>query len=223
MQRKKWLKGLLALCLVLPAVGCAGGKGAAPRLFEDDTRYGTNTVEIAPGKRDVRVPQWDNKNIDVDGDGDREHLSGANSLNNPSVDLRSFATPNGADHTQGIYPHTYTANRIADLANSVDGVQHAYAIVAGQTLIMGINPRKGVRPEQREQIVQLVRQRVLVKAPEFRRVHITADRALARRVQNVAEEMRAGHSLSTFNDEVMELTRLIPPVSPNTMPAVPAR
>ena len=92
--------------------------------------------------------------------------------------------------------------------------------VAGQTLLLGMNLERGVKPQQQDDLVQLVRQRILVQAPEFKRVHITTDRAQTRRIQRIADEMRAGHSLTMFNDDVMELTRQIPPTGPGTMPAV---
>ncbi|MGB8955125.1 MAG: YhcN/YlaJ family sporulation lipoprotein, partial [Tumebacillaceae bacterium] len=170
----------------------------------------------------INVPQWDGKQIDVDGDGDREHLSGRNNIGNPSVDLRSFATPGGgADHTQGIYPHTYTADKIAGLAHSVDGVQNARAIITGTTAIIGLNLDRGLNAGRQAAVTQFVRQRVLVQAPEFRRVHITSDKAQTRRIQRIADEMRAGHSLSMFSDDIAELTRTIPAVGPSSMPAVP--
>jgi len=221
MRRGIGVKGLAA---VLLAALLAGGCTANPHAARDDNRYGVNTVEIAPNTQLVRTPQWDNRNIDMDGDGDREHLSGRNSINNPSVDLRSMTNPGGSvDMTSGIYPHTFTADRIADLANTVDGVANARCLLAGQTAILGVNLKRGIRPQQRDEIIQLVRQRILVQAPEFQRVHITTDRPLTRRIQRLADEMRAGHSLTLFNDDVMDLTRQIPAIGPNASPALPSR
>ncbi|KEO83370.1 YhcN/YlaJ family sporulation lipoprotein [Tumebacillus flagellatus] len=220
MLKNKWVQGLVALLALVTVTGASGCTQTARE--KADNRYGVNTVEIAPGQDLQRVPNWDNKNIDVDGDGDREHLSGRNNIANPSVDLRSFAHPGGgSDLTQGVYPHTFTADRIADLAHSVNGVANARALVIGQTAIVALNLDKGVRPEAQTGLIQTVRQRILVQAPEFKRVHITADRALHRRVQRIADEIRAGHSLSMFNDDIMDLTRRIPAIGPSMLPAVP--
>jgi hypothetical protein len=220
MQKNRWVQGLavlLAVVTMTSVTGCAkSGQNAA------DNRYGVNTVEVAPGQELHRVPNWDNKNIDVDGDGDREHLSGRNNIANPSIDLRSFANPGGgSDLTQGVYPHTFTADRIADLAHSVNGVANARALVIGQTAIVALNLDKGVKPQAQAHLVQTVRQRILVQAPEFKRVHITADRALHRKVQRIADEIRSGHSLSMFNDDITALTQQIPAIGPSNVPAVP--
>ncbi|MBL0385410.1 YhcN/YlaJ family sporulation lipoprotein [Tumebacillus sp. ITR2] len=220
MQMNKWVRGLAVMLAVVTLTGVTGcTKGAQEKA---DNRYGINTVEIAPGQDLQKVPNWDNKNIDMDGDGDREHLSGRNNIANPSVDLRSFAHPGGgSDLTQGVYPHTFTADRIADLAHSVNGIANARALVIGQTAIVALNLDKGVKPEAQANLVQTVRQRILVQAPEFKRVHITADRALQRRVQRIADEIRSGHSLSMFNDDIMDLTRRIPAIGPSMAPAIP--
>lgn len=222
MHKHTWIKGLAVAVLLVPLVGCTPGvdrdNGA------QQARYGTNTVQNAPGQGLVRVPRWDNKQIDVDGDGDAEHISGRNHVGNPSVDLRSFAFPGGSmrgtDTTDGVYPHTFTADRIADLAHSVNGIANARALVVGQTAIIGLNLERGVKPQQRAELVQFVRQRVLVQAPEFQRVHITTDRSLTRRIQRVADDLRAGHSISEYNDDVMELTNKVPAIGPNHLPAV---
>lgn len=220
MQNKGWIQGLAAMLTVVTLVGISGCTQSARE--KADNRYGVNTVEIAPGQQMQKVPNWDNKNIDVDGDGDREHLAGRNNIANPSIDLRSFANPGGgSDLTQGVYPHTFTADRIADLAHSVNGIANARAIVAGQTALIALNFDKGVPPRTQANLIQTVRQRVLVQAPEFKRVHITADRALQRRVQRIADEIRSGHSLSMFNDDITDLTRRIPAIGPSMAPAVP--
>jgi hypothetical protein len=218
MQHGKWITGLTAAALALAITGCMPTND----LARNEQRYGTNTVQIGPGSERWDVPRYDNKNIDVDGDGDKEHLSGRNDVNNPSVDLRSFSYPGSTDMSQGIYP-TSTADRIQNLASSVDGVANSRAIVVGRTLVLGLNLERTVRPAQKADIVNFVRQRILVQAPVFERVHITTDRALTKRIQRLADELRAGHSLSMYNDDFMDLTRQIPAVGPNYMPAVPRR
>jgi hypothetical protein len=221
MQTKKWVSGLALAMALVAVVGCSPQAGSGT---ERDSRYGTNTLEIGSNPDRQRMPQFDNKNIDVDGDGDREHVSGRNNISNPSVDLRSFAQPGGgSDLTNGVYPHTFTADRLTDLASSVNGVANSRALVVGRTAVLGINLERTVRPQQKGEIIQFVRQRVLVQAPEFQRVHISTDRALNRRIGRIADEIRAGHSLTMFNDDFMDLTKRIPAIGPSAMPAVPNR
>ena len=223
MQAKKWMSGLAAALVLCTMAGCSPQVSPGRSdLSDNQGRYGTKSTNLAPGTRQMNVPHWDGKQVDVDGDGDREDLSGRNNIGNPSVDLRSLATPGGgADHTQGVYPHTFTADKIAGLAHSVNGVQNARAVITGSTAIIGLNLDRNITGKQRAAITQFVRQRVLVQAPEFRRVHITSDKAQTRRIQRIADEMRAGHSITMFNDDITELTRTIPAIGPSTMPAVP--
>jgi len=221
MQTKTWIKGLSALLVAGLMVGCAPTAG--PESHRQSSE-GMNTLEIGPGAQRQNAPRFDNKNIDVDGDGDREHLSGRNDLANPSVDLRSFAQPGGgSDLTQGVYPHTFTADRISNLASSVNGVANARALVVGRTVVLGMNLERGVKSHQKAELTQYVRQRILVQAPEFQRVHITTDRQLTRRIQRISDELRSGHSLNMFNNDFMDLTNQIPAVGPSAMPAVPVR
>lgn len=211
----KWITGLTAAILTLTlTTGCTPSND----LARNQQRYGVNTNNVAPGQEKADLPRFDNKNIDVDGDGDKEHLSGANDVNNPSVDLRSFTYPGTTNAAQGIYP-TSTADRIQDLASSVDGVANSRAIVVGRTVVLGLNLERTVRPNQKADIVNFVRQRILVQAPVFERVHITTDRAQTRQIQRISDELRKGHSLSLYNDEFMELTKNVPAVGPNMMPA----
>ncbi|MGZ4032188.1 MAG: YhcN/YlaJ family sporulation lipoprotein [Tumebacillaceae bacterium] len=216
----KWIKGLAVALVLFSAVGCTP---SANRSAQQGSQ-GANIAEFAPGGQHISVPRYDNKNIDVDGDGDREHLSGYNDVNNPAVDLRSFAHPGGgSDMTQGLHPHTFTADRISDLAHSVNGVANARSLIVGQTAIIGLNLNRSVKKPQVSDLVHYVRQRVLVQAPEFTRVHITTDKALVRKIQNISDQIRAGHSLTMFNDDIMSLTHQIPAIGPSSMPVVPAR
>ncbi|MFD2170225.1 YhcN/YlaJ family sporulation lipoprotein [Tumebacillus lipolyticus] len=217
-MQRKWIIGLTAALIAVTIPGCSANND----LAQNQQRYGTNTLQIGPKSAKQEMPRFDNKNIDVDGDGDKEHLSGRNDVSNPSVDLRSFTYPGSTDMSQGIYP-TSTADRIQDLASSVDGVANSRAIVVGRTVVLGMNLERTVRPAQKADLVDTVRQRILVQAPVFERVHITTDRALTRRVQRIADELRAGHSLSMYNEEFMDLAKQIPPVGPSTMPAIPRR
>ena len=100
-------------------------------------------------------------------------------------------------------------------------MQNARAIITGNTAIIGLNLDRGLSAGRRAAVTQFVRQRVLVQAPEFRRVHNTSAKAQARRITSIADEMRAGHSLSMFNDDIADLTRTIPAIGPSSMPAVP--
>ncbi|HEU4963382.1 MAG TPA: YhcN/YlaJ family sporulation lipoprotein [Bacilli bacterium] len=227
MDTSKWLKALTAALVLVPLAGCnpqaAGDNANTDRVGINSRPDGAENIGMVRQTRDVT--EWDNKSYDVDGDGDRGMLSGRNNIGNPAVDLRSIPQPGstGANINSGLYAGTATADRIADLAGSVEGVAHANVIVVGETAVIGLNLNRGVAQADMPGLVQLVRQRVLVQAPVFKRVHITTDRAMTRQIRRISDEIRAGHSLTMFNDDFMDLVRRIPAVAPGAMPAVPNR
>lgn len=161
-------------------------------------------------------PLYDNRGIDIDGDGDRAWLSGHNEINNPSVNLRNFAPmgPGFRDTTQGPYSGGITADRVENLVQSVQGVDTASVVVSGQTAIIGLTLHRNIPKERAAAIMQEVRQLLMVQAPVFRSVRITTDRALARRVFDVAQNVRSGRPLPTVDREFQQLTRDIPEVAP---------
>ncbi|GAX90191.1 YhcN/YlaJ family sporulation lipoprotein [Effusibacillus lacus] len=163
-----------------------------------------------------REPLYDNRGIDIDGDGDRAWLSGHNNINNPPVNLRNFAPLGGGyrDMTADPYSGGLTADRIADLAQSIQGVDNASVVVNGQTAIVGLTLHRHVPRERAEAIKQEVRQLLMVQAPVFRSVRITTDRAMARRVFDASRNVRNGQPLSTQDREFQQLLKDIPEVIP---------
>ncbi len=167
-------------------------------------------------QRQSLEPRYDNRGIDFDGDGDRSWLSGNNNMNNPPVNLRSLAPMAGgsADMTQGPYSGWVTADRVADLAQTVPGVASASAVLRGQTAIVGLSLHRTVPRERAAQIAQEVRRMLLVQAPVFRTVHISTDNVLSRRVFDVSQNIRNGRPLSSMDGEIEQLSRDIPVLPP---------
>lgn len=161
-------------------------------------------------------PRYDNRGIDLDGDGDRAWLSGNNNMNNPPVNLRSLAPMGGgsADLTQSPYSGWVTADRVADLVQTVPGVANASAVLRGQTAVVGLTLHRSVPRERAAQIAQEVRRMLLVQAPVFRSVHISTDNVLSRRVFDVSQNIRNGRPLSSMDGEIERLTRDIPVIPP---------
>ncbi|WP_018133002.1 YhcN/YlaJ family sporulation lipoprotein [Effusibacillus pohliae] len=200
MRTDKWIAWTVLGTVTLGLLaGCGGGSpGINHRMQAEKTE-----------------PIYDNRGIDLDGDGDRAWLAGHNNINNPPVNLRNMAPPIGGgfrDYTQGTYAGGVTADRIADLAQSIQGVDTASVVVNGQTAIVGLRLHRTVPRERAGAIAQEVRQLLMVQAPVFRSVRITTDSALARRVYDTAQKVRSGQPLSSLDQEIEQLKRDIPEV-----------
>lgn len=201
--KKSVILGLVSLTVLSGAgvVGCSPAQSSTPY---------TNGIT---------VPRWDNKQIDVYGDGDRVQLSRGSKVLSPPVNLSALPPAYGSSNmAQGLYPGGVTADRISDLAHSVQGVDSAHAIVTGRTAIIGLDLRRDLRSSEAGPILQEIRQRLMIQAPIFQQVYITADRGLSRRIWNVTEGIRQGRGLSSFDGEIRFLVNTIPPVPPVDLP-----
>jgi hypothetical protein len=160
-------------------------------------------------------PLYDNRGIDLDGDGDRAWLSGHNNINNPPVNLSNLAPLGGGyrDTTQ-IYSGGFTADRVADLAQSIRGVDTASVVLADQTAIIGLRLHRTVPRERANAIAQEVRQLLMIQAPVLRSVRITTDNSLERRVSDMAQSVRSGRNISSADRDFQKLVRDIPEVVP---------
>lgn len=161
-------------------------------------------------------PRYDNRGIDFDGDGDRSWLSGHNNINNPPVNLRNLTPMGGGsvDLTQDRYSGWITADRVADLVQTVPGVDNASTVLKGQTAIVGLTLHRTVPRERVGDIMQEVRRMLMIQAPSFRSVHITTDNVLTRRVFDASQNIRSGRPLSSMDKEIDRLIRDIPAVPP---------
>ncbi|BCJ87656.1 YhcN/YlaJ family sporulation lipoprotein [Effusibacillus dendaii] len=201
-MRTKWIAWTVLASLTAGMLsGCGGGSNAG-----SVKRMNTQGAE----------PRNANLGIDVDGDGDRAWLSGHNNLNNPPVNLRDYA-PSGSggyrDMTQ-TYSGGVTADRVADLAQSIQGVRDASVVIADQTAIVGLTLQRNVPQDRVEAIKQEVRRLLMIQAPVFRSVRITTDNALSRRIFDAAQNARNGHPISATDQEFSQLVKTVPEVLP---------
>ncbi|MCL6547692.1 MAG: YhcN/YlaJ family sporulation lipoprotein [Alicyclobacillus sp.] len=157
--------------------------------------------------------QYDTHRVDVDGDGDRARLSGKNDVNNPPWDLRSQppAHSAGTALTHGRYSGNAYADTVARLALSVPGVASSVAVASGRVIIVGVGLKHAdahnLRDVQRE-----IRRRVLVHAPDFRYVYVTANHAQVTELNRIADGLRSGVPLSHYLPRIRSLMRTMAPV-----------
>lgn len=200
MRTNKWIAWTVLGSMALGVfAGCGGNPGTNGRM------------QSIPNTE----PLYDNRGLDLDGDGDRARLSGHNNINNPPVNLSNMAPLGGGyrDMTE-TYSGGLTADRVSDLAQSVQGVDTASTVLVGQNAIIGLRLHRTVPPERANAIAQEVRQLLMIQAPVFRSVRITTDNALHRRVFDLAQSVRGGRALSSTDRDIQQLTRDIPEILP---------
>ncbi|MDI3327806.1 MAG: YhcN/YlaJ family sporulation lipoprotein [Alicyclobacillaceae bacterium] len=174
-----------------------------------------------PGAAPGPAPRLDRSRVDVDGDGDRSRWAKGQDILNPPVQLGTVPSPRSGAASNG--GTAALADRIADVAQSVPGVQSAAAVVRGRQAYVGLRLSPNIRDSGRvNQVKTEVRQRLLIQAPVVYRVHVTDDRQLTRQIEEVADAVRAGRPVQDFSGRIDEWERLIPPTAPKVEPPVPS-
>ncbi|MDI3256643.1 MAG: YhcN/YlaJ family sporulation lipoprotein [Kyrpidia sp.] len=173
------------------------------------------------GPQPQAAPKMDRARIDVDGDGDRNRWARGQDVLNPPVNLGTVPSPRSGAGVDG--GNAALADRLADIASSVPGVQSAAAVVRNRHAFIGIRVSAPIQDAQRtEQVKTEIRQRILVWAPVIAEAHITEDRALLRQIEDVADAVRAGRPVGDFNARINEWERRIPRVAPKLEPPAPS-
>jgi YhcN/YlaJ family sporulation lipoprotein len=109
--------------------------------------------------------------------------------------------------------HQEVAERLAKLAASVPEVNKATCVVMGNTAIVGIDV-KGNLDSSHVGTVKYSVAEVLRTDPYGVNAIVTADMDLYQRIQNVAEEVRKGHPISGFANELADIVGRIMPQIP---------
>ncbi|MBE3552389.1 MAG: YhcN/YlaJ family sporulation lipoprotein [Kyrpidia tusciae] len=202
-RRRNWLSGAAAAVgAVLVITGCGIGQ---PGI----------------GAQPPAAPKMDRSRIDVDGDGDRNRWAHGQDVLNPPVSLGTLPSPRSGAGVDG--GEAALADRVADVASSVPGVQSAAAVVRNHRAFIGIRVSMPIRDAERtEQVKTEIRQRLLITAPVINEAHITEDRALLRQIEDVADAVRAGRPVSDFQSRIAQWQRQIPRVLPKLEPPAPS-
>jgi len=164
--------------------------------------------------------QFDTQKVDVNGDGDRARLSGANGLNNPPVRIDALPQGHAAAPSlrEGRYAGNGFADRIAQLALSAPHVMHSVAVTSGTVAIIGLGLKhdlfhpKGLSPQDELGLKQEIRRRVLVQAPAVRFVYVTTNQQQVGELSRIADGLRAGHPISMYTSRIHALMQSMKPV-----------
>lgn len=196
--RHRWFVHVLGVAGVVMVAGCGLNRPAA--------RF------HAAGAADVER-QLDTRTVDVDGDGDRSILSGANNVNNPPWDLRNQPAAHAASPSvvHGRYAGNAYADTLARLVLSAPNVTAAVAVLHGQVIVMGVDVRPEV-PVDFPALEHEIRRRLMIHAPEFRYVYVTRKRADVMTINHVADGLRTGVPFAHYRNQLVSMLQTMTPI-----------
>lgn len=190
---RRWTT-LTAMVGVMIVTGCSGGNPGAAVISPTPERH---TPPVHAGATDG--------------------VAGYSQVNNPTVDIRNNHPPVGKGEYAGYYyghSSQLTPDRLTTVAQSVDGVDHAVALIYGQRAIIGIIQHHPTSASRLDQIVTEIRHRILVMTPEFSSIHVATDFDTVKRIRTIVDEIRAGRPLTTLTKPIEQLLRVVPAAKP---------
>jgi len=198
MSSQRWLFASLSMLLCVTSIGCG-----PLRQVPMTTNKAAGSVE----------QQFDTRQMDVDGDGDRARLSGYNQLNNPPVDLRASPPAHAGSTTleSGRYAGNAYGDTIAKLTMSIPGVTNAVTVVSGRVAFVGVTMRHMQHYDMTD-VSREVRRRLLVQVPDMRYVYVTNQNAQVVELNRIADALRAGHPVSLYQPRLQKLMHELKPV-----------
>jgi len=111
-----------------------------------------------------------------------------------------------------------TADHLAELAEAVNGVKNARAVVLGRFAVVGIDVDKDLERSEVGTIKYAVAE-ALRQDPQGVRAVVTADPDLAARIREISEDIRRGRPVSGFANELADIVgRLMPQMPKDTAP-----
>ncbi len=105
------------------------------------------------------------------------------------------------------------ANRLEQLAESIPRVQSANCVVFGDTAIVGINVQGNLDRSMVGTIKYSVAE-ALRKDPHGAHAIVTADMDIASRLQEIGQDIRKGHPVSGFAEELSDIIGRVMPQLP---------
>ncbi|MGI6484774.1 MAG: YhcN/YlaJ family sporulation lipoprotein [Tepidanaerobacteraceae bacterium] len=113
---------------------------------------------------------------------------------------------------QDTTPRAHTiATKLANAAERVDGVKSASVVVSGSTALVGLEIEPDVETNKTDEIKQKVAERVKRADSIIMAASVTTDPNLITRLRKIAEGIKAGKPISSFSNELAEITRRMEP------------
>src|SRR5690606_18887707 len=157
-------------------------------------------------------------------------LAGCGKQNNyeasppPNQENRNIQVKQSVPPKKDIKNPQEVAERLAKLAASVPEVNEATCVVMGNTAIVGIDV-KGKLDASHVGVVKYSVAEALKNDPYGVHAIVTADLDLYHRIQNVSKEVRDGHPITGFANELADIVGRVMPqipsdiIQPNEEPA----
>ena len=121
----------------------------------------------------------------------------------PSDSMTPNKKPATPTHTQ--------ASKLAQAAEEVDGVKAATVVVTGTTVMVGPETEPGIENKKTEEIKKQVIKEIKRADNSINTVSVTTDPNLITRLKKIAKGIEEGKPISSFTDELAEITRRITP------------
>jgi YhcN/YlaJ family sporulation lipoprotein len=119
-------------------------------------------------------------------------------------------TPTPARKVKPSAPNTL-AKKLANTAKKVDGVKSATVVVTDSVALVGLEINPKIEAKKTDEIKSKVAKAVMKADPSLKNVNVTTDPNLFTRIDKVAKGVAAGKPVSSFADELKEITRRITP------------
>lgn len=104
------------------------------------------------------------------------------------------------------------ADEAAELADDIDGVDDAYAIVTGPfSLMVGLMLEEGIDEARAEQIEERVADELPRRLDGVDEVVVTSNPDMVERIREIGRGVREGRPVSEFADEIEEMMDRIAP------------
>lgn len=104
------------------------------------------------------------------------------------------------------------ANRIADEANNVKGVNEASAVVSANTIYLGLDVDSSLDRSQAKSVEMAVLDRIKRMEPSYT-ITVTSDADTVNRIKGVSQGIDRGESLSSFTKEIEDIGSRMKPSS----------
>lgn len=142
-------------------------------------------------------------------------VTGCSVLRRPAAPEQIPGAPSGARQALPNDPREAAdlADRLAEKAAEVPGVNRATVVLTGTTAYVGVNLESEMEDERTEATKREVAKRVKKEEPRIERVMVTTDTDTVTRLDKIAEAVRRGEPVSGFTGELAEINRRSTPIT----------
>ncbi len=103
------------------------------------------------------------------------------------------------------------ADKLAYMADSVDGVKKATVVISGKMAYVGLDLDADIEEEQTNEVEKMVMDKVKGAEEAITTVYVTSDADTVTRIKKIAEGISEGKPVSSFGKELEEIGRRITP------------